>query len=51
MNGVHTTNWDCVAFDEYHYGVEKTPRAPEAESKKRTKFGGRTVLTDIMPVH
>lgn len=31
---VHTTNWDCVAFDEYHYGAwrESAKELFEAES-------------------
>ncbi|MEQ1557694.1 MAG: hypothetical protein ABL933_01980 [Methyloglobulus sp.] len=31
---VHTTNWDCIAFDEYHYGAwrESAKELFEAES-------------------
>lgn len=33
---VHTTNWDCVAFDEYHYGAwrESAKELFEAEDKR-----------------
>lgn len=33
---VHTTNWDCVVFDEYHYGAwrENAKDLFEAEDKK-----------------
>ncbi len=33
---VHTTNWDCVIFDEYHYGAwrESAKELFEAEEKK-----------------
>lgn len=38
---VHTTNWDCVIFDEYHYGAwrENAKDLFEAEDKKEVKFG------------
>lgn len=38
---VHTTNWDCVIFDEYHYGAwrENAKELFEAESKKELEFG------------
>lgn len=38
---VHTTNWDCVAFDEYHYGAwrESAKELFEAEGKKELEFG------------
>lgn len=38
---VHTTNWDCVVFDEYHYGAwrENAKDLFEAEDKKEVKFG------------
>jgi hypothetical protein len=38
---VHTTNWDCVVFDEYHYGAwrENAKDLFEAEDKKEIKFG------------
>lgn len=37
---VHTTNWDCVVFDEYHYGAwrENAKDLFEAEDKKEVKF-------------
>jgi len=38
---VHTTNWDCVVFDEYHYGAwrENAKELFEAEGKKELEFG------------
>ena len=38
---VHATNWDCVVFDEYHYGSwrENAKDLFEAEDKKEIKFG------------
>lgn len=38
---VHTTNWDCVVFDEYHYGAwrENAKDLFEAEDKKELEFG------------
>ena len=38
---VHTTNWDCVIFDEYHYGAwrESAKELFEAEGKKELEFG------------
>ena len=37
---VHDTHWDCVVFDEYHYGSwrEKAKELFEAEDKKEIKF-------------
>ena len=37
---VHTTNWDCVVFDEYHYGAwrENAKELFEAESKSEQEF-------------
>ena len=37
---VHTTNWDCVIFDEYHYGAwrERAKELFEGEDKKERKF-------------
>lgn len=37
---VHTTNWDCVIFDEYHYGAwrESAKELFEAEGEKELKF-------------
>ena len=38
---VHATNWDCVIFDEYHYGAwrENAKELFEAEGKKEIEFG------------
>ncbi len=38
---VHATNWDCVIFDEYHYGAwrENAKELFAAESKKELEFG------------
>ncbi|GHT24225.1 type III restriction endonuclease [Bacteroidia bacterium] len=38
---VHATHWDCVIFDEYHYGAwrENAKELFEAESKKELEFG------------
>ena len=38
---VHATNWDCVVFDEYHYGAwrESAKELFEAEDKKEVEFG------------
>ena len=38
---VHETNWDCVVFDEYHYGAwrENAKDLFEAESKEEFEFG------------
>ena len=37
---VHTTNWDCVVFDEYHYGAwrDTAKELFEAEDKKEVAF-------------
>ena len=37
---VHTTNWDCVIFDEYHYGAwrETAKELFDAEDKKEVTF-------------
>ncbi|WCJ61244.1 GIY-YIG nuclease family protein [Fontisphaera persica] len=37
---VHATNWDCVIFDEYHYGAwrEKARDLFEAEDEQEQKF-------------
>ncbi len=37
---VHSTNWDCVAFDEYHYGAwrENAKELFEAEDKKEQQY-------------
>ncbi len=38
---VHTTNWDCVIFDEYHYGAwrDNAKELFEAEDAREIKFG------------
>ncbi len=38
---VHITHWDCVIFDEYHYGAwrENAKELFEAEGKKEMEFG------------
>jgi hypothetical protein len=38
---VHATNWDCVVFDEYHYGAwrENAKDLFAAEDKKELEFG------------
>jgi hypothetical protein len=38
---VHTTNWDCVILDEYHYGAwrENAKELFEAEDKEEVEFG------------
>lgn len=38
---VHSTNWDVVVFDEYHYGAwrENAKDLFEAEGKKELEFG------------
>jgi len=38
---VHTTNWDCVILDEYHYGAwrENAKDLFEEEDKKEIQFG------------
>ena len=37
---VHTTNWDCVIFDEYHYGAwrDRAKELFEAEDEKEKEF-------------
>jgi hypothetical protein len=53
---VHTTNWDCVILDEYHYGAwrENAKDLFEAEDKKEIEFGEGEGLQDfdeaIMPI-
>lgn len=38
---VHATNWDCVVFDEYHYGAwrDNAKDLFESEDTKEAKFG------------
>ncbi|MBW2647663.1 MAG: restriction endonuclease, partial [Deltaproteobacteria bacterium] len=53
---VHATNWDCVIFDEYHYGAwrERAKELFEAEDKKEREFGEGEGLDyydeEIMPI-
>ena len=53
---VHTTNWDCVILDEYHYGSwrENAKELFEAEDKQEAQFGEGEGLKDfdedIMPI-
>jgi hypothetical protein len=53
---VHTTNWDCVVFDEYHYGAwrDNAKELFEAEDKKEIVFaegeGVEYFEEDVMPI-
>ncbi|MHB1295262.1 MAG: DEAD/DEAH box helicase [Anaerolineae bacterium] len=53
---VHTTNWDCVILDEYHYGAwrENAKELFEAEDPKEVAFGTGEGIEDydegIMPI-
>jgi len=53
---VHSINWDCVIFDEYHYGAwrESAKELFEAEDRKEREFGegeGIDVFDEeIMPI-
>ena len=53
---VHATNWDCVIFDEYHYGAwrENAKELFEAEGAKELKFaegeGVEYFDEEIMPI-
>jgi hypothetical protein len=53
---VHSTNWDCVILDEYHYGAwrENAKELFEAEDEKERKFGEGEGVEDfdeeIMPI-
>ncbi|MFH0985721.1 MAG: GIY-YIG nuclease family protein, partial [Candidatus Omnitrophota bacterium] len=53
---VHTTNWDCVIFDEYHYGAwrENAKELFEAEDEKEIEFAEGQGIEDfdeeIMPI-
>jgi len=53
---VHATNWDCVIFDEYHYGAwrENAKELFEAEGAKELKFaegeGIEYFDEEIMPI-
>jgi hypothetical protein len=53
---VHTINWDCVIFDEYHYGAwrENAKDLFEAESKQEQEYGQGVGVKDfdeaILPI-
>ncbi|MDI3524646.1 GIY-YIG nuclease family protein [Kosmotoga sp.] len=53
---VHATHWDCVIFDEYHYGAwrEKAKELFEAEDEQERKFiegdGIDYFDEDILPI-
>jgi hypothetical protein len=53
---VHTTHWDCVILDEYHYGAwrENAKELFESEDEKERKFaegeGIEVFEEDIMPI-
>jgi hypothetical protein len=53
---VHLTNWDCVIFDEYHYGAwrDNAKELFEAEGKKEIEFGegeGMDIFDEeLMPI-
>jgi len=52
---VHATNWDCVIFDEYHYGAwrESAKDLFEAEEKEAEYWEGREMEDfdeDILPI-
>ncbi len=53
---VHSTHWDCVILDEYHYGAwrETAKELFEAEDKKELQFGEGEGIEDfnedIMPI-
>ncbi|MFZ6843441.1 GIY-YIG nuclease family protein [Undibacterium sp. RuTC16W] len=36
---VHTTNWDCVVFDEYHYGAWRTNAKDLFEAEDKNEIG------------
>ena len=46
---VHTTNWDCVILDEYHYGAwrENARELFEAEDRKEAEFGEGVGVKDF----
>jgi len=46
---VHTTNWDCVILDEYHYGAwrENAKELFQAEDKKEIEFGEGVGIDDF----
>jgi hypothetical protein len=53
---VHSTNWDCVILDEYHYGAwrDNAKELFEAEDPKEVEFGEGEGIEDfdeeIMPI-
>ncbi|MCB5251942.1 MAG: restriction endonuclease, partial [Candidatus Cloacimonetes bacterium] len=53
---VHAINWDCVIFDEYHYGAwrENARELFEAEDKQEIEFGEGEGISyfdeEIMPI-
>lgn len=53
---VHSTNWDCVVFDEYHYGAwrENAKELFEAEDKKEMEYGEGAGIDyfdeEVMPI-
>lgn len=53
---VHNTDWDCIVFDEYHYGAwrENAKELFEAEDKKEQEFAEGKDLKDfnekILPI-
>jgi hypothetical protein len=53
---VHDTKWDCIVFDEYHYGAwrENAKELFEAEDKKEKEFAEGKGLEDfdqkILPI-
>jgi hypothetical protein len=52
---VHTTNWDCVIFDEYHYGAwrESAKDLFEAEDKEAEYWAGKEMADfdeEILPI-
>lgn len=53
---VHAINWDCIVFDEYHYGAwrETAKELFEAEESKEREFGEGAGLKhfdeDIIPI-
>ena len=53
---VHTTHWDCVILDEYHYGAwrDSAKELFEAEDKKEVEFGEGEGIDDfdedVMPI-
>jgi len=53
---VHATNWDCIIFDEYHYGAwrENAKELFEAEDKKEIEFAQGEGIDyfdeEIMPI-